>query len=184
MGALERRRQRARQLLGAALASLVHATGGGSVLLKGVTRNGLVSSGAAKFYKLQLACPDTAQALQLSLTALEGNPDLYVSASVQQPGPDSYTWSASAPGSDALQLEYPDAGVYYLGVFGATAAAFKLQARVTLTTGARRALPCARPRVERRRRQLTAACGCTAGARLPARRRRQPTVSRLPAAGR
>ena len=130
------RSPRTRRLLVAALALLPDATGGGSVLLKGVTRNGLVPSGGAKFYKLQLACPDTAQSLALSLTALQGNPDLYVSATATQPGPDTYTWSAAASGSDALQLEYPDAGVYYLSVYGATAAAFKLQALVTLTTGA------------------------------------------------
>jgi hypothetical protein len=127
---------RTHTLLAASLAALVGAAGGGSVLVKGVTRNGLVAAGASKFFKLQLSCPDTAESLQLSLTALEGNPDLYVSASLQQPGPDGFTWRAAAAGSDALTLNFPDAGVYYLAVHGGSAAAFKLQARVTLTTGA------------------------------------------------
>jgi hypothetical protein len=142
-GATARRRRRGHAaLLAASLAALLRAAGGGSVLVKGVTRNGLVSAGASKFFKLQLACPDTAESLQLSLTALEGNPDLYVSASLQQPGPDGFTWRAAAAGSDALTLNFPDAGVYYLAVHGGSAAAFKLQARVTLTTGALRGRTC------------------------------------------
>jgi hypothetical protein len=68
---------------------------------------------------------------------------LYVSASLQQPGPDGYTWRAAAAGSDALTLSFPDAGVYYLSVHGGSAAAFKLQARVTLTTGAYTGRACA-----------------------------------------
>jgi hypothetical protein len=151
----------------------VAATGGGSVLVKGVTRNGLVSAGGAKFFKLAVACPDTAQALVLQLTALQGNPDLYVSATVQQPGPGSFTWSAAMAGSDALQLDNPDAGVYYLAVHGATAAAFKLQARVTLTTGApqgaRRAACAASALIARAlpyapRRRAQAACPARASA--------------------
>jgi hypothetical protein len=74
MEATQRRRDgvSARMLLAASLATLLRAAGG-SVLVKGVTRNGLVAAGASKFFKLQLACPDTAESLQLSLTALEGN---------------------------------------------------------------------------------------------------------------
>jgi len=128
------RRASARSLLAAASAALLHVAGGGSVLVKGVTRNGLVSAGGAKFYALQLSCPDTAEELQLSLTALQGSPVLYVSTTLQQPGPAvGAGWNTSS----VLALPYPEAAVYYLSVYGVSSAAFKLQARVSLSTGAR-----------------------------------------------
>ena len=80
-------RASARSLLAAVSTALLQLTGGGSVLMKGVTRNGLVTQGGAKYYRVQLTCPDTAEELQLSLTALQGSPMLYLSETLQQPGP-------------------------------------------------------------------------------------------------
>jgi hypothetical protein len=108
---------------------------GSTVLSKGVTRNGLVNAGS-KFYKLQLACPDSAAQLQLSLTSLQGAvPTLYVSTSLQQPGPSGWTWmgNSSAP----INVPFPSAGMYYLGVTSTNASAFKLLASVTLASGER-----------------------------------------------
>ena len=108
---------------------------GSTVLSKGVTRNGLVNGGS-KFYKLQLACPDSAAQLQLTLTSLQGAaPTLYVSASLQQPGPSGWTWMGNS--SEPISVQYPSAGMYYLSVTASNASAFKLLASVTLATGAR-----------------------------------------------
>ena len=116
------------------LASLgVHSS---TVLSKGVSRNGVVSANATKFYKLQLSCPDTAAALQVTLTPLQGDPDLYLSSTVQQPGPVTGADQSLVGNATQLALQFPSAGMYYLGVFGVTSAAFKVQATVQLATGA------------------------------------------------
>lgn len=119
------------------LLTLTLSADGSTVLSKGVLRNGVVSANATKFYKLAMACPDSAATLQLTLTPLQGDPDLYISATLQQPGPGGSDLSATGA-VNALTLPYPTAGMYYLGVYGAnaSAAAFKLQAVVTLSTGA------------------------------------------------
>ncbi len=162
MRPLERQPPAWRLLTAALAAALARAAGGGSVLAKGVTRSGMVPAGGAKYFQLQLACPDTAQALQLQLTALQGNPDLYVSTSLQQPGPDGFTWRAATNGSDALTLDAPDAGMYYVAVHGVNAASFKLQARVSLMTGAAHA--------RARRRRARAARRRARAERAPAAR--------------
>ena len=121
-------------LLALSLASLgVHSS---TVLSKGVSRNGVVSANATKFYKLQLSCPDTAAALQVTLTPLQGDPDLYLSSTVQQPGPVTGADQSLVGNATQLALQFPSAGMYYLGVFGVTSAAFKVQATVQLATGA------------------------------------------------
>ena len=121
-------------LLALSLASLgVHSS---TVLSKGVSRNGVVSANATKFYKLQLSCPNTAAALQVTLTPLQGDPDLYLSSTVQQPGPVTGADQSLVGNATQLALQFPSAGMYYLGVFGVTSAAFKVQATVQLATGA------------------------------------------------
>ena len=123
-----------RLLQALSLASLgVHSS---TVLSKGVSRNGVVSANATKFYKLQLSCPDTAAALQVTLTPLQGDPDLYLSSTVQQPGPVTGADQSLVGNATQLALQFPSAGMYYLGVFGVTSAAFKVQATVQLATGA------------------------------------------------
>jgi hypothetical protein len=120
-------------LLVLSLASLgVHSS---TVLSKGVSRNGVVSANATKFYKLQLSCPDTAAALLLTLTPLQGDPDLYLSSTVQQPGPVTGADQSLVGNATQLVVQFPSAGMYYLGVYGNTSAAFKLQATVQLATG-------------------------------------------------
>ena len=118
------------------LLQLTALTGGGSVLTKSVTRNGLVTAGGAKYYRVQLTCPDVAESLELNLTTLQGAAVLYLSSALQQPGP-SVGFKLSGV---AFSVAYPDAGLYYLAVYGAnaSAAAYKLQARVSLSTGAPR----------------------------------------------
>ena len=167
------RRSSARSLLAAVSTALLQLAGGGSVLMKGVTRNGLVTQGGSKFYRVQLTCPDTAEALQLSLTALQGAPVLYVSDTLQQPGP---AVGASLNTSTTLTVDYPDAGLYYLAVYGATAAAYKLQAVVSLSTGAR-----ARAVAARRSAAAERAPRAPAPAPPP---RREPALPGLPPAGR
>ena len=39
----------------------------------------MIGQGNYKYYKLQLACVEAAQALTFTLTASNGNPDVYVS---------------------------------------------------------------------------------------------------------
>ena len=51
----------------------------GTLLEKGVARSGMIGQGNYKYYKLQLACVKAAQALTFTLTASNGNPDVYVS---------------------------------------------------------------------------------------------------------
>ena len=170
---LRSRRASARSLLAAVSAALLQLTSGGSVLMKGVTRNGLVTQGGSKFYRVQLTCPDTAEALQLSLTALQGAPVLYVSDTLQQPGP---VVGASLNTSTTVTVEYPDAGLYYLAVYGATASAYKLQAVVSLSTGAR-------ARAVAARRSSAAERAPCAPDPAP-RPRREPALPGLPPAGR
>jgi hypothetical protein len=127
--------------LAALLAVLLAATswqqaGASTVLSKGVTRNGVVSGNASKFYKLQLSCPDAAASLLLTLTPLQGDPDLYVSTTIQQPGPVNGADEVLLGNATQLLMPYPSAGMYYLGVTSAASAAFKVQATVQLATGA------------------------------------------------
>jgi hypothetical protein len=122
------------QLAALLLFCLCRLAGGGSVLMKSVTRNGLVTAGGAKYYRVQLTCPDTALSLDLSLLALQGAPVLYLSTTLQHPGP---AVGFNLNSSSALSVAYPDAGLYYLAVYGANASVYKLSARVSLSTGAR-----------------------------------------------
>jgi hypothetical protein len=57
----------------------------GTLLEKGVARSGLVGAGNYKYYKLTLSCVEAAQALTFTLSAINGNPDLFISQTLKNP---------------------------------------------------------------------------------------------------
>ena len=102
---------------------------------KGVSRSGLVSEDEYKYYKLSVACVEAAQTLILRLTSTNGDANIYVSTTLQQPTDAQYQYKAEMDGNDQLDILSPTAGVYYIGVHGATSASFKLQALMKMYTG-------------------------------------------------
>ena len=116
--------------------SLLPNTTVGTVLEKGVSRSGMVGMGNYKYYKLHLNCVEAAQALTFTLTALNGNPDVYISNTLRNPSPAGYTYkSESLTSEDVIEIPAPPAGTYYIGVYGKTTATFKLRALTKMFTG-------------------------------------------------
>jgi hypothetical protein len=62
---------------------VVNVADASTTLVKGVARNGFVSNGEYKYYKVNVACVEAAQPLTLELTTSNGNANLYVSRTSQ-----------------------------------------------------------------------------------------------------
>ena len=109
---------------------------GASVLTKGVARNGFVSASAYKYYKVNVACVESAQPLTLELTTSNGNADLYVSRT-SQPSTGSYQHRSMNTGNalDSVTISSPTNGYYYVSVFGTLSSTYKIRARTTMFTG-------------------------------------------------
>ena len=109
---------------------------GASVLTKGVARNGFVSASAYKYYKVNVACVESAQPLTLELTTSNGNADLYVSRT-SQPSTSSYQHRSMNTGNalDSVTISSPTNGYYYVSVFGTLSSTYKIRARTTMFTG-------------------------------------------------
>ena len=96
----------------------------------------MVGQGNYKYYKLRLACVEAAQQLTFTLTASNGNPDVYVSRTEERPTTSSYAFkSTDAAAADVVEIPNPEAGMYYVGVYGTTTATFKLRANTKMFTG-------------------------------------------------
>ena len=94
--------------------------------------------GNYKYYKIQLACVEAAQELTFTLSATNGNADLYVSRVTPFPSALAFTFKSelSASGTaDVVSIPHPEAGMYYVGVFGTTTSTFKLRANTKMFTG-------------------------------------------------
>jgi hypothetical protein len=74
----------------------------------------MIGQGNYKYYKLQLACVEAAQALTFTLTASNGNPDVYVS---REPRPTTSLYAFKSEATDAadvIEIPSPEAGTYYV----------------------------------------------------------------------
>ena len=107
-----------------------------TTLVKGVARNGFVSNGEYKYYKVNVACVEAAQPLTLELTTSNGNADLYVSRT-SQPTTTVYEGSSANTGNalDSVTISSPVNGYYYVSVYGALSSTYKLRATTTMFTG-------------------------------------------------
>lgn len=77
--------------------------------------------------------------VSISLSALTGDPDLYVSTA-PQPGPRNYNWSSLYWGGDMVQIQGNDVRLpvgrrLYIGVYGSTFSNFAIMASMTQTVG-------------------------------------------------
>lgn len=70
----------------------------------------------------QIPSQSSQSGLWIILTALSGDPDLYVSTVTQRPGPTNYQWCSTRYGSDSLTIApICSSCVYYISVFAADA---------------------------------------------------------------
>lgn len=84
---------------------------------------------------------DSHEKLTLSLAPLSGDPDLYVSTTLQYPGPRNYTWKATNYGADTLTIDPGqdsracDHCMYFIAVYGASSSpsSYTLLARLDST---------------------------------------------------
>lgn len=72
------------------------------------------------YFKFQL---DDASNFTISVTPINGDPDVYVSTTNQKPNRNDFEWSAALFGFDGLSIHttdqhYKPNGVYYIGVYG------------------------------------------------------------------
>ena len=119
----------------------------GTLLEKLVSRTGMVGIGNYKYYKLHLRCTQAAQPTRFKLIPLDGNPDLYISKTVRNPTKSMYSWKSEETGlkEDVIEIERPEAGTYYIAVYGEATATFKLTAFTKMWTGKH---PCTGFRIE------------------------------------
>jgi len=77
-----------------------------------------------------------------ALTALTGDPDLYISTTEQKPGPGTNnTDSSTSKGSDAFEYVNVEPAVYYIGVHAASSKSTKFSLIVVQTQGTSSVLP-------------------------------------------
>ena len=105
--------------------------------------------GNYKYYKLHLRCTEAAQAVTFRLHALDGNPDLYISKTLRNPTKSHgyHSWKSEETGlkEDVIVIDRPEAGTYYIAVYGAATATFKVTAFTKMWTGKH---PCTGFRIE------------------------------------
>jgi hypothetical protein len=65
-----------------------------------------VSQGSIRYFNITLS--NTNYDLTISCTRRSGDPDMYVSNTIANPGPSSFTWRAVASGSDLLTIRHTD----------------------------------------------------------------------------
>ena len=135
-GAWTRARALGGVVVGAWAVRGVGVADGASVLTKGVARNGFVSASAYKYYKVNVACVESAQPLTLELTTSNGNADLYVSRT-SQPSTGTYEHRSMNTGNalDSVTISSPTNGYYYVSVYGTLSSTYKIRARTTMFTG-------------------------------------------------
>lgn len=87
-------------------------------LLSGVPHFARVTQNSYNYYYITLDAADLE--LVVSVTALTGDPDIYVDDrdSVQRPNSTFYKWRSLDFGSDTLTILQPHAGFYYVSVHG------------------------------------------------------------------
>ena len=96
----------------------------------------MIGIGNYKYYVIKLSCVEAAQKMTFTLTALNGNPDLYISQTLRNPSTVGYTWkSESTSSTDVIEIAAPAAGNYYIAVYGTSSATFKLTAFTKMWTG-------------------------------------------------
>jgi hypothetical protein len=112
------------------------STASANVLQLGIPQQSFVSEDQYQYFRVDVS--SSAEPLVLSVTAVTGDPDLYVSMTNQRPTTDDYTWYNIEWGSGVLTLDNPAPGTYYIGVYGWLDSSFVLSATqgdVTLIAG-------------------------------------------------
>ena len=68
----------------------------------------MIGIGNYKYYVIKLSCVEAAQKMTFTLTALNGNPDLYISQTLRNPSTVGYTWkSESTSSTDVIEIPRP-----------------------------------------------------------------------------
>jgi len=99
-----------------------------SLLQSGRPVQGFVDGDAWQYYRFE--CTRSDVPLVLSLSALSGDPDLFVSMTNPRPSYYDFDWTHENVGSDVLTLTGDDVriGWYFIGVYGWTSSSFYLTA--------------------------------------------------------
>lgn len=117
---------------GSASYSLLFSSGSSALhtLETGIPLTSAVLQGSYRYYALPLAHMTEDQSLNIALSALAGDPDLYVSLLTQQPRLEMCEYRAEEYGSEQLTVVWDDKmhsdGWVYIGVFGYTDAEYSL----------------------------------------------------------
>ena len=93
-------------------------------LLDGIPSEGNVKSHSWAYYEYRLK---SAGELDISLTSLSGDPDIYIRLN-EFPTLTDYLQKSVASGNDVLELEDANVGVYYIGVYGWEESSFLITA--------------------------------------------------------
>lgn len=117
---------------GSASYSLIYSSGSSALytLETGIPLSSTVLQGSYRFYSLPIPHIAEDQSLVFSLSALSGDPDLYVSLRTQQPRIDHNDYKGERYGSEQLTVVWDDKmtsdGSIYIGVYGYTDAEYTL----------------------------------------------------------
>jgi hypothetical protein len=102
-------------------------------LVSGIPATSWTSQNTYKYF--QVTMPLYLGALTVTVTPFNGDPDLYMSISTQEPTNQDYDWVSMAYGADHLTVDYTmdnfQTGEYYIGVYGWTNTSFTITAMIT-----------------------------------------------------
>jgi len=99
-------------------------------LQDGVAHSGFSERGKYTYFAIQVDRID--KLLLVTCTALTGDPDLYISTSIERPtsAAGQWTWRSADYSTDAVLIPNPALGTYYIGVYGYTNTTFLLTANI------------------------------------------------------
>jgi hypothetical protein len=110
--------------------SIVAQTAAATVVLQnGVAQLDNVQTGAYEYFSFEVNEPN--MNLTITVTALNGDPDLYVSTTTARPTNTDYEYDSIHWGTDSVHLDNAAVGTYYIGVHGFLASDFSITALLT-----------------------------------------------------
>lgn len=103
-------------------------------LSPGVTVTDHVFMRETDFFSIEVEAASAGyQTLQIILTTLSGDADIYVSTKTKHPSPRNYTWSAVDYGDDVLEISPAEPSRYFIGIYGASESTYTLTVAVDTT---------------------------------------------------
>jgi hypothetical protein len=102
---------------------VAHVSGEHVVLSDGIPQHSLASRSEFQYYSFNQT---QAGRILISVTAVAGDPDIFVSTKTQKPDWGNYEWAHIDVGTDYLIIPVGSVGTYYIGVYGYERAIYNL----------------------------------------------------------